>query len=170
MLQYLQGARPLNCKQGDRVAHVSQLDVPLQVALQPRKVFANVRGVHDEHVSIAEMIYEQIVDDSAIDIAHRRILRFTFRQSGYIVDRHTLEKSDGISSPHFELPHVRHVEHSRRIANRRVLFHDAGVLHRHFKAAEFDHLGAERLMQCIEWGDLHVRRSSHGETVSVRRL
>jgi hypothetical protein len=46
-----------------------------------------------------------------------------------------------------KLTDVRNIEEARRRAHGLVLVHDAGVLHRHLPAAEFNELAAQLLMR-----------------------
>ena len=56
-------------------------------------------------------------------------------------------RKDSASGPETsDLAHVRNIEKARRLPHCQVLVHDAGVLHRHFPAAEFDEFSAQFLV------------------------
>ena len=60
-----------------------------------------------------------------------------------VVSQHHVEPFARAASFDNQLPHVRNVEDTHLVSHSLIFLHDAGVLHRHQPAGEWDHFRAE---------------------------
>ena len=128
--------------------------------VEPVPVFVGGGSVDDEQqVVFSEAIDEQIVYDRAGGCSERRILRLPVHELAGVVRAETIDEGDGVSTAHFDLAHVRHVEETGVAARAQVLLDRAGrILHGHVPAAEVHHASARAAVQRIELGLLQRRR------------
>src|SRR5438309_7111240 len=111
---------------------------------QPRKIFLDLRGIDDEQkFRLADSIKNQIINDAAVIIEEKSVLPLTDVQLRYIIGQHAVEPVTRIIPRDDELSHVRNIEHADGFSHGLMFIHDAGVLHRHEPAAEWDHSCAE---------------------------
>ena len=155
LLQHLFGFGTLECEHVILVGNIGQFDLqPRAMRVHPFEIFFAIRGIDDNHVvriRAAELVDECIVHDGSIGIAQDRILGLIHFERGKIGGEQVLEKRERVGSGHIELTHVVNVEKAGGVSNGVVFFQDAGILHRHFPAAELDHARAERDVRVVQW-------------------
>ena len=110
------------------------------VRVHPDKVILNVAGVHDHEVDARlQPVHNQVINDAAQIIAHQCILGLANRDVADVVREQIVQRAFRVRSGHEKLAHVRNIEQSNPLADRRVLLQDPRVLHRHFPTAERHH-------------------------------
>ena len=141
------------------VRTVLQVDVEaFGMLLHPSPVFVDVRGVdHEEEVILAHFIHQQVVDRTAVFIAHHTIVDFPNRRPSHIVRKDMLHVALCIWTLHSHLAHVRYIEESHMFSDGHVLRGNACILvkQRHIEASELDHCGTQRQVLVEQARALH---------------
>src|SRR5947207_12457077 len=111
---------------------------------QPHKIFLDLRGIDDEQkFRLADSIKNQIINDAGVIIEEKSVLPLSDVQLRYIIGQHGIEPVARAISQDDELPHMRNIEHSDGVSDGQMFVDNAGVLHRHKPAAEWDHSRTE---------------------------
>ena len=119
----------------------------LMQALQPREIRFDAGSVDDQQIiSEAETIEVKVVNHAAALVAHERVLPLPWRKFGHVVSKSRIKEFLRAGARDEEFAHVGNVENARGFADGVVFIGNAGVLDRHFPAAEIDELRAERLV------------------------
>ena len=114
-----------------------------QLPFQPRHVSFDAGGVDDQQILQGrKVISVKVINDAAALVAHQRVLALSAREFANVVGQHPVKKPLGARAGDADLAHVRDVEEAGGVPHGQVLVNDAGVLHRHFPAAEFNELAA----------------------------
>ncbi len=146
------GLRPgtLDGDQGGIVALVGQREVVRAcVARDPGPVLVEVRRVHDhEEVLGGDPVYDQVVDDASVRVAHRAVER-PARLDIRVVREEHVEECQRLGALQPELAHVRQVEQPGVVAHGHVLGEHAGVLNGHEIAGERLDLRPERHVSVV---------------------
>ena len=146
-------ARPLQCNRSKKVRCISEVDpgglrTRGNSALDPLDIRVDARRVYDRQVlSIGDPVDVQVVDHSPALVAHERVLAPAWLEFAQVVGQYLVEKCLRGRAADQELAHVRDVENAGRAAHGLMFLHDAGVIHRHFPAAELDEFGAQFLVR-----------------------
>ena len=107
--------------------------------LKPLNILQNARSINDEQVLLfVEAVSIQIVDYTSGLIAHECVLSVARRQLPDIICQQAVQEPRGAGPADQHLAHVRNIEQASGLTHGQMFVHDAGVLHRHFPAAEFD--------------------------------
>ena len=115
------------------------------MGLKPREVFVDLRGIHDQQITLLlDTIHDQVVDHAALFVEQKGVLAFADGKPFEIIGQHAVQPFRRRRPGNEELPHVRDVEDAELAPNRLVLVKDAGVLDGHRPAPEADHLSAKR--------------------------
>src|ERR1035437_2780846 len=138
--------------------HLAVLGERGQLRFQPGHVVVNAGGIDDQQILVGlKPIRVEIIDDSAALVAHQRVLALTGRQLAEVVGEGMIEESLRAGAADQDLAHVRDVKHAGCLAHGQVLVGDAGVLHRHLPAAEFDELAAQPLVSRVKRRAFHAQ-------------
>src|SRR5207237_2960786 len=124
---------------------------PVEVLLPAARVDA------DEEPFGGEAVDDDVVDDAALFVAERRVLRLPVLALGQIVGDEALGGLERGRALQDHLAHVAHVEDAGPLADRGVLLENALVLHRHLESGEFDHAGARGQVSFVERGPARHR-------------
>ena len=117
----------------------------------PRHILLPRARVDDDQVVVlAQLVDHNVVDEAAVGIEHRRVVRLPHLQLRGIVHAQTLHRCQRSRPAKLDVPHVRHVEEADAGAHRHVLGDEARVLDRHVPPAEVDHLRLVRAMRRIQ--------------------
>jgi len=85
---------------------------------------------------------EEIIDNAAILVAHRRVLHLLDGQLADVIDGDLLQKGLGVGTLDDEFAHMGDIEEADGGADAAVFIDDAAVLDGHIIAGELDQLGA----------------------------
>ncbi len=92
---------------------------------------------------LVDAIYNQIVNDPAAVIEQKRVLTHADIELVDVVGQHAIEPIARTGAVHDELAHMRNVEDADIVSHYQMFLNDAGVLHRHQPAGEWNHLRAK---------------------------
>src|ERR1039458_432383 len=84
-------------------------------------------------------------------VTHQGVGASAGRELADVVRENGIQKSRRARAADGDFAHVRDVEDAGGFADGEVFVRDAGVLHRHFPAAEFDEFAAEFLVRDKKW-------------------
>ena len=136
------------------VRAVLQIDVEASsVLLHPSPVFVDVRRIDDEEeIILAQLIHQQVIDGSAVLVAHHSIIDFAHGGTSHIVGKYMLHIAFRIGTLHRDLTHVRDIKQSYMFTNGHVLRSDTAILiqQRHIKASKRHHRGTQRQMFVVQ--------------------
>ena len=92
-------------------------------------------------------------------------MAFAGRELADVVRENRIQKFRRARTADGDFAHVRNVEDAGGVADGEVFVGDAGVLHRHFPAAELDEFAAEYLVRGKKWRAFkHVKVPSRFKT------
>ena len=152
--------RALQCQRAEIGGEVLQIHVGApgkggQLLVQPGGVRADARGVDDEEEFLRlDLIDVEVVNRAAALVAHERVLALPGLQFADVIGQHAVEEFRRRAAAHHDFAHVRDVEQSGGGAHGVVLLQDAGVMERHFPAAEINQARAQFLVGGEKWGSL----------------
>ena len=108
----------------------------------------DARGVDDEQINVAgKPVGVKIVNHAAAFVAHQGVLAVAGREFADVVGEDVIQKIRRARAADGDFAHVRDVENAGGVADGEMFVGDAGVLHRHFPAAEINQLAAEFLVR-----------------------
>ena len=129
------------------VTAVLQVDFEvLSMLLHPRPILIYISSVDDkEEIVLAHFIYQQVVDGSAILIAHHAIKDFTHGSTCDIVGEDILYITFGIRTFDRHFAHVGDVKQSYMLTHSDMLWSNASLLikQRHVESPEGHHGGTQ---------------------------
>src|SRR5262249_26751353 len=110
------------------------------MTLQPGKIFLRTRGVHDkEELLVIDAINDQVINYPAALIEKKRVLTHADVELVDVVGQHDVEPIAPGWAVDDELAHVRNVEDANIVPHCLMFLDNAGVLHRHYPAGEWNH-------------------------------
>jgi hypothetical protein len=118
---------------------------------EPLEVPFTIAGVrHDQVLKVAAVVHDQVVDDPALFVAEKCVLRMAkLRDPTQVVGEHPLKEVECAESEDAEFTHVPDVEDSRSLSHCMVLLHDASVLNGHLPTGERHHASTEPEMLLV---------------------
>src|ERR1700733_6731950 len=108
-----------------------------------------------------DLVHQNVVNESAVFVQQAGIMSLTGLQLADGVCGDIAGESVGLRTLDFDFAHVAYVEQARSRSDRSVLFQDAGILERHFPAAEIDHFCAHPAMRGVESSGLESGGGHH---------
>src|SRR5437868_215110 len=119
--------------------------------LKPGEILVNARRIDNHQIfGSGSSISIKVVDYSTSFVAQQRILRCTDVEFSDVVSQSLVKKRGDFRATHRNFTHMGNVKNPTGFADRQVLVRDAGVLNRHFPAAEFNQFCAELLVSAKE--------------------
>ena len=136
------------------VATVLQINIKaFGILLHPGPVLIDICSIDDqEEIILCHLVDEQVINSTAILVAHHAIIDLTYRCIGYIVRKYMLHVTFGIRSLDGHFSHMRHIKESGMFANSHMLWCDTSILIKewHVKATERYHCSPQRHMSFIQ--------------------
>jgi hypothetical protein len=117
--------------------------------LKPVPVLFGIGCINDDKKTIllmGVMIYENVIQDSAILAAEESITNEAFFDFCQIIGQTMLEKSFGLGSLDFEASHVAEVEETHFCTDLAGFFEDGAILEGHVPAAKRNEPGSSFLV------------------------
>ena len=137
---------------GDGVRDVLCLGAGQQVRLHMGEILVAVGGVHHHEIALLpELVNHQIIHRAALPVAHNAVSHPAHRHIGEIVGQQVVQRVQRGGAGEEHLAHMGHIKQPRLLADRHVLFDDAGaVLHRKQIAGKGNHLAPFLHMNIIQ--------------------
>ena len=112
--------------------------------LDPKVVFLNVGGVHDqqEMIRLELLVNQKVIDCTAVGVEHHPVKNLAGSHGTDIVGEHVVHEFLGVRATDEYLTHVGDIEHSDLVTDRQMLLGDGRILDRHIKAGKRAHLGS----------------------------
>ena len=115
--------------------------------LQPRHVRPDARGIDDEQIdAFGKLVGIEVVNHAAAFVAHQGVLAEAGRQLADVIRQDAIKEARRVRAADSDFAHVGDVEDAGGVADGEMFLDDAGVLDRHFPAAEINQFGAKFLM------------------------
>ena len=139
------------------VTHVLQVDVEaLGLLLHPGPVLVDVGGVDNEEIVVlAHAVDQQVVDRSAVLVAHHAVENLSHRCATDVVGKDVLHIALSIFALDGDFAHVADVEDAAAGAHSLVLVGDVGVLYGHVESGEGRHQRAQCHVFVVQTGLFH---------------
>ena len=116
----------------------------IPMSLEPSEIFIGPRSVHDEQkFLVAGAVDDEIIDNSCSFVKEKRVLTRADRELVDVVGKYEIQPLARAAAFDDELAHVRNVEDADIVPHCLMFLDDAGVLHRHKPASEWNDLRAE---------------------------
>ena len=102
-----------------------------------------IGSVHtDEERIVSNLVYQDVVDESAVFVQQARILSLPVLQLRHRVGGDVIGQLRRFRPADFNLAHVADIEEPHGISNGVVLVNQAGIGNRHIPTAKINHPGA----------------------------
>ena len=148
---------PLYGQLSEVVRLVAHHDVEaLGLLAHPVDIFLNVGGIDDEEVVVVlHLVDEQVVDRSAVFVAHHAVEDFAIGGVLDVVGEDVVHVAFRVGTADDDFAHVADVEHTAVVAHGQVLVGDVGVLNGHVVAGKGSHEGSQGQVFVVKTGFLN---------------
>ena len=145
---------------GDLCTGIGDIGVAVRLLDDPGQVLIDVRRIDaQEKMLWAHAVDGEIIDDPPVWITEGRVVHLEDFQLRRIIGGESLHHLQCPWPADLDLSHMTDIEESDRRAHSLMLFENAGILHRHFPAAEVDEFRACGPVSLIERRPFQAQRS-----------